>query len=163
MDRKYSSRRSIFHPVPLPDGQEQRGGAGFAGKVLAVENDDLHSMVQLDLKSAYPAEAGLKKLERKAVYDRKKKVITISDVCEFDKPRTYELPLPSFEDFKEILPGVWTAGGLRIEIKGTGGELAFRVEKPEVKLRTGKMFSMLVCKFKEKVQTCGMTLTITPL
>lgn len=159
--RKISAIRSIFHPVPLPNGQEQRSGAAFAGKVLAVENDDLHSMVHLDIKSAYPAKADLKKLERKVVYDRKMKVITISDVCEFNKPGTYALPLPSFEDFKELSPGVWTAGSLRVEVKGIGGELEIRVEKPEVKLRTKKMFSMLVCKFKGKVQTCGMTVALT--
>ena len=163
VDRKVSASRSLIHPVPVPNGVEQGEGWAFRGKVLAVENDDRHSMVHLDFAAAYFPDAGLKKLERKVVYDRKKRVITITDVCEMNQPGTYELPLPSFKDFKEVSPGVWTAGGLRIEIRGIGGELEYRLQKPQVKLRTQKGFIMLVSKFKDKVQKCGMTVTITPL
>ena len=67
-----------------------------------------------------------------------------------------------FENITLILLGVWTAGGLRIEIKGTGGELEFRLQKPQVKLRTRKGFTMLICKFKDKVKSCGMTVTVAP-
>ena len=157
-----SASRSRIHPVPLPNNVEQGEGPAYRGTVLAVENDDRHSMVHLDFKAAYFPGADLKKLDRKVVYDREKRVVTIIDSCELNQPGTYELPLPSFEEFKEVSPGVWTAGGLRIEIRGTGGELEFQLRKPQVKLRTRKIFTMLICKFKGKVKSCSMTVTITP-
>jgi hypothetical protein len=163
VDRRVSASRSLIHPVPIPNGVEQGEGWAFKGTVLAVENDDRHNMVHLDIKAAYFPDADLKKLDRKVVYDRKKREITITDSCELNKPGTYELPLPSFEKFKEVSPGVWTVGGLRIEIRGTGGELEFQLRKPQVKLRTQKSFVMLVCKFKEKVKSCTISLKITPL
>lgn len=163
VDRKVSASRSLIHPVPIPNGVEQGEGWAYKGKVLAVENDNLHSMVHLDCKAAYFPDADLKKLDRKVVYDREKRLITITDCCELNKPGTYELPLPSFEEFKNISPGVWTLGRLRIEIKGIGGELEYRLQKPQVKLRTQKGFTMLVCKFKGKVKSCGIRLKITPL
>ena len=103
------------------------------------------------------------KLERLAVYDRRLKKITITDSCELKEPGTYELPLASFEEFKELSPGVWTAGGLRIEIKGTGGDLEYSIQSSGVKLRTAKTFRLLNCRFKGMIQKCCMTVTITPL
>ncbi|MBE6363132.1 MAG: hypothetical protein E7054_05700 [Lentisphaerae bacterium] len=149
-------RSSGMHPVPFPNKTMQAKGNKYCGKVLEVNNNAERSMIRLDLAKAYPAKAGLVKLIRTAGYDRKKHVITISDECELKTAGVYELPLISYEKWKELSPGVWSAGSLKVELKASG-ELECFEDVPDLPWRTDKKARRLNCKFKNKSKTFRTT------
>ncbi|MBQ9338289.1 MAG: heparinase II/III family protein [Lentisphaeria bacterium] len=154
-------RSSAMHPVPMPNGVMQKAGDRFKGKVLAVENDDRHSLVRMDLSGAYPAQAGLVKLVRTAEYDRDGRRIVITDECELKNAGEYQLPLLSYETWKEESPGVWRAGDLKVEIKASGA-LECAEDVPQLDWRTPKKARRLTCKFTEKAKTFRMEIIFTP-
>ena len=155
-------RSSAMHPVPKPNGTLQNRGEQFKATVLEIENDDRHSMVRLDLTGAYPAAAGLISLVRTAEYDRTARKIVITDECELKKDGSYELPLFSYAQWTETAPGVWQAGDLKVEIRGSR-PLSFAEDVPQVDWRTPKKARRLTCKFKENAKTFRMTITFTPV
>ena len=153
-------RSSAMHPVPMPNGTLQKHGNEFKGKVLEIENNDKHSLIRLDLAAAYPASAGLVKLIRTAEYDHNAHRIVITDECGLKAPGEYQLPLLSYENWIEEAPGVWHAGDLKVEIKGSG-PLTFAEDVPKLDWRTPKMARRLTCKFTEKAKTFRMTVSFT--
>ena len=153
-------RSSAMHPVPMPNGVMQKKGEQFKGKVLAVENDDRHSLFRIDLAGAYPSNAGIAKLVRTAEYDRTGHRIVITDECELKAPGEYQLPLISYEQWTEEAPGIWHAGDLKVEIKASGG-LSCVEDVPKLDWRTPKLARRLTCKFTEKARTFRMTVTFT--
>jgi hypothetical protein len=155
-------RSSSMHPVPYPNKTMQAKGKEFCGKVLEVKNDAVRSMVRFDLAKAYPAKAGLVKLIRIAEYDRSKHTITITDECELKTAGVYELPLFSYEEWKELSPGVWSAGQLKVEIKASG-ELECAEDVPDLPWRSEKKARRLNCKFKNKSKTFRTTVTYSLL
>ena len=155
-------RSSGMHPVPYPNKTMQAKGEKFCGKVLEVKNDAERSMLKLDLAKAYPANAGLVKLIRTAEYDRRKHEIIITDECELKTSGEYELPLLSYEKWKELSPGVWSAGALKVEIKASG-ELEIFEDVPDLPWRSDKKARRLNCKFKNKSKTFRTTVTYSLL
>ena len=88
--------------------------------------------------------------------------ITVTDECELKTDGTYELPLFSYETWKELSPGVWSAGSLKVEIKASG-ELEIFEDVPDLPWRTDKKARRLNCKFKNKSKTFRTTVTYSLL
>ena len=61
----YLAASSRGHCCPVIDGQEQRPGHEAAGQVLRWEPDAARACLELDLTTAYPAEAGLQQWVRR--------------------------------------------------------------------------------------------------
>ena len=157
-------RSSAMHPVPMPNGVMQKRGEQFKGKLLAVENDDRHSLFRIDLAGAYPSNAGIAKLVRTAEYDRAGHRIVITDECELKEPGEYQLPLISYETWTQEAPGIWHAGDLKVEIKASGA-LSCVEDVPKLDWRTPKMARRLTCKFTEKAKTfrTEVIFTVSPV
>ncbi|UJW87194.1 heparinase II/III domain-containing protein [Devosia sp. SL43] len=58
------------HSVPVVNGFEQTEGADHAASVLRHSHDGSQDLLELDMASAYPAEAGLSTLQRSVTLDR---------------------------------------------------------------------------------------------
>ena len=81
---------SYGHPVPLAGGQQQAPGAASMAKILYNKFSDSVDVLSMDIASAYPL-PGIKKLERKFVYDRSLAgTFTVADEFEFDSTRSFE-------------------------------------------------------------------------
>lgn len=59
------------HSVPVVNGFEQAEGAERAARVLAHANGADRDELALDMAAAYPAEAGLRQLQRRVEFDRR--------------------------------------------------------------------------------------------
>ncbi len=120
---------SFGHPVPVAGGLLQKEGKSFHGRILEAELPPERTAARLDLKPAYPAEAGLMKLERRFLHDRKTQTITICDEAEFDVPRDFGAALVTYGEAKELSPGVyriaWRGAAVRAVITGES-ELEFQ-------------------------------------
>ncbi len=58
------------HSVPVVNGHEQAAGRTHAARVLHHSHGDDADRLELDMAAAYPAEAGLERLERRITFDR---------------------------------------------------------------------------------------------
>jgi hypothetical protein len=61
---------SLGHSVPLPNGQMQLPGRSSAAQLIEHSSGDDCDVLHLELKDAYPPEAGLLSLQRRVVFHR---------------------------------------------------------------------------------------------
>ncbi len=107
----YLANNSRGHNVPLVNGCEQPYGAEQrATEFRRIESDDRVG-VSMELKEAYPADAGLRSLKRRVTLDRSGDgEIILTDEVEFSgEERSYSLPLYTEGRFERETPGRMTA------------------------------------------------------
>lgn len=85
--------RSGWHGVPLPDGVEQREGAGFRAADVVFSDDGVRAALSMDLAPAYPAESGLLRCTRAVSLDRTAREVVVDDAWEFADARRMTLVL----------------------------------------------------------------------
>ena len=69
------------------------GVAEFAAKNVSYKQNGAKHIFSMDLKSAYPAETGLKKCIRTFVFDTEAKTISVTDEWEANKSLQYSMTL----------------------------------------------------------------------
>lgn len=74
-----ATMQSDYHNVPQVNGYAQSPGRSFAAADMESARADDRVHTTLDLASAYPTEAGLKRWERHIVLDRPGAVVTLTD------------------------------------------------------------------------------------
>ncbi|MDP8245256.1 MAG: heparinase II/III family protein [Candidatus Hinthialibacter antarcticus] len=140
---EYWAARSLGHPVPLVNGKEQRDGGGTEA-VAAATHDVGVDVLQSDITSAYPAEAGLKQLVRtvKVLRDGKG-VVEVIDQAEFnEKPESFETALMTYAEVERVdkttLVVRGTQGALRVQVLTEGAAIHIdEHDARESKLRVG--------------------------
>ena len=70
---------SLGHNLPSIDGIGQGAGTEFAAREVKFADDGERIRLELDLAGAYPAAAGLEQLIRVFEFDRRERVLTVSD------------------------------------------------------------------------------------
>ena len=109
---------SLGHSVPVPNQQLQSPGRQHAAHLLEHTSGETCDILRLDLKDAYPSEAGLRSLERRLVFHREAPSgwVELEDSFAFqDGPAPFESAITTFS---KVEPGENA-----ILIKGLRGEL----------------------------------------
>jgi hypothetical protein len=117
-DKRYEFfvNTSLGHSLPVPNGCAQLSGENYAARVLAHQADDTRDLLTLDLKGAYPPEAGLTALVRTVTLHREAPHgwIELVDEVTFESDSgTFESVLTTFGSV-EIGPDT-----VRIDVDGT--------------------------------------------
>ena len=116
---------SLGHSVPVPNGQAQRAGREYAARLLDHHVDQEGDRLSLELKSAYPAEAGLESLQRTISLQREGagRVEVVDSVRFAAEPGVLESVLITFADRIDVAPSIVTlhgeSGALRVEFDGS--------------------------------------------
>jgi Heparinase II/III-like protein len=98
---------SIGHSVPVPNGQAQQAGREHTAFLLDHAADARQDRLSLELKSAYPAQAGLDSLRRAVSLERDApggRVEVVDQVRFAAGPGSLESVLITFGDVVEIAP-----------------------------------------------------------
>jgi hypothetical protein len=106
---------SFGHAVPVPNGMAQHNGREYAANLIehSVDEDKL----KIEMKGAYPAEAGLESLVRTVQLHREGAGwVEIVDEVAFEEPGTFESVLTTFGEV-EIGEGAVTLTGERGALK----------------------------------------------
>lgn len=61
---------TMFHNLPLIDGQGQCLGAAFAARDVSCRLERDYALLSMDLARAYPAQAGVREWQRTVIYER---------------------------------------------------------------------------------------------
>lgn len=98
----YKTISSFGHPVPLVADSTQRPGADARSKTIHSNFTPEKDEVTLDISSAYYV-PGLKKLERRMVYDRRNKgTVTFTDLFEYTQPGNFETAISTRAVWKQV-------------------------------------------------------------
>jgi len=94
--------QSAYHNLPTIDGIMQKDGRDFAASEVTYQADDRAAEFSLNIATAYPAEAGLKRWKRSLRLDRRKNLIELRDEYALKRRAsvislTFMTPLPSAE------------------------------------------------------------------
>ena len=167
--RRYESRllNSWGHPVPVVAGRLQKEGAAAQGRVLRAEFSDAEDTLVLDISSAYDV-PGLRRLERAFVYCRAGQgSLTVTDRVEFAEPATFETALITLGRWREEGPGVLVveAGqqAVRVQVRATGGEVAFKAEEIREGITTDRPPTRIGISMTKAVREATIAVTITPV
>ncbi len=96
---------SLGHSVPVPNGQLQQEGIEFRARLLEHSTASNCDTLRLDMKDAYPPEAGLARLERSLMFHRERASgkraaagwVELEDSFSFgDQPGSFESALITF-------------------------------------------------------------------
>lgn len=89
-NRRYelTNNRSLYHNVPLINGEEQAAGRNFRAQTVAHQATDTASVMTLDLAKAYPAEAKVERWTRRIVLDRKADRVELTENFSLQQPTT---------------------------------------------------------------------------
>lgn len=91
---------SLGHSVPMPNEVMQREGKAFAARLIEHSTTPEGDVLTLDLKGAYPAEAGLESLTRRLAFHREAPHgwVELEDHWAFENgPAPFETALTTFE------------------------------------------------------------------
>ena len=131
------------HSVPLVNDTQQQQGKAFYGKLLSTSLEADATDVLADLKNAYPAEAKLKKLERRWHHDRQSDQITLTDEFELTEPGSFESALLTFGTFlpdgKDCYRIHYNAHDLKVRFDAGDGELEYIVSPISARLSNKKI------------------------
>lgn len=124
--RTFSKRRyesdllnSRGHAVPLVAGRMQGTGKEFKGKILKYSSENGINEIVIDLKPAYDVD-GLEVLERKIVFNRKKRVVSVCDTVKFKSHSKFGTALITYQNIDVI-------GNDKIIIKNKENSVAVNV------------------------------------
>ncbi|MEO1018808.1 MAG: heparinase II/III family protein [Pseudomonadota bacterium] len=129
------------HCVPTVNGLEQPVGANYrAANVDRISTGDTDGLT-MDIAPAYPADAGLERLDRSVVLRREGSGhghVEIVDTASFSgMPRPFESALITVGRVEELTPGTWRITGKQGALLATFAmdELDVRIEHEQVELR----------------------------
>jgi hypothetical protein len=116
---EFLTTRSMGHNVPLINGVEQRAGSEFAARQFAVEEGPGNVAITMQLRDAYPPEAGLKSLRRSLRFERgEAESVRLMDQVEFTgDARSYRLHLYTEGSFEDAGQGVVRVRGRRSSLQ----------------------------------------------
>ncbi len=143
----YLAARSLGHSVPRINGLEQMAGSQ-AEAVAETSHTKEKDVLTSDITSAYPSEAGLEKLERKAILyrDLGEGWIEIVDYATFSQtPDSFESVLMTFGEIEDVQEGQiiihGKKGKLRVEYDPELIELDIRAfDTKEANLRISSLY-----------------------
>ncbi len=164
----YFVNSSLGHAVPVANGQLQREGRAYTAHLIEHKGDKQASTLLLELKDAYPAEAGLQSLRRRLTIHRTAPDgwVEVEDRFSFiDGPAPFESALITFHDVtvkENALFITSTHGGLRVTFDAE--EVDVRMERyTEVDFEQGASpVNRIVFAMKAPVQQGLIRLTIVP-
>ncbi|MCK5801653.1 MAG: heparinase II/III family protein [Lentisphaeria bacterium] len=149
---------SYGHPVPVVGGELQVGGRSAAAKLLGSEFTDELDRLTLDISGAYRVPE-MTKLVRTFVHDRSKRVVTVTDEFEFDKPTSFGTALPTYSKYvkrdKETILFYTAKGCLQVDATIMGGEWQLdeeEIENPNKKAPTRLGFNFVAPVLKGSMQ-----------
>ncbi|MDD5698548.1 MAG: heparinase II/III family protein [Victivallaceae bacterium] len=119
---------SYGHPVPVINGCHQPAGDANTQVKEFRENGDEVTLT-LDLTSAYPAEANLKKLERTFIFRRDRRTLTITDRFEFRSPGEFAGALVSYQKFRPAGDGRYETDNLEITISSGVSPIKYAIQE----------------------------------
>ncbi len=112
------------HAVPIVADKMQGTGKRFKGKILSYTSTNDADTIIIDLKTAYQV-AALEVLQRKIVFDRKKKTVSICDKVNFSSPQKFGTALVTYESFdivgKDKIIMKKNDRSIDVNISATGG------------------------------------------
>lgn len=160
---------SLGHSVPLPNGQAQRPGRRFAAHLLEHRATDADDLLALELKDAYPTEAGLASLRRTVALHREAPSgwVSLDDAVRFATgPGTLESVLTTFGEVE--------IGAEAALIRGERGQLRVRYDPavvvarrevvPEVDLANGRAtVTRLVFALRTPAEEATIRLRLEPV
>jgi hypothetical protein len=85
--------QSAYHNLPTINGIMQKEGREFAAKDVEYSSDDTFAQLKLDISSAYPAEAKVKKWIRNIRLNRSSEILITDDFYLKKKTKDIELTL----------------------------------------------------------------------
>lgn len=130
---------SYGHPVPVVNGCLQPPGDAHA-EVTEFREEGDEVIFTLDLTTAYPAQADLKKLERTFVFRRDRRTLTVTDRFEFHSPGEFAGALISYQEFHPAGEGRYEIDDLEIAVRSDESPLTCTVQKIPEKSKGGKLF-----------------------
>jgi len=156
------------HSVPRPNGAEQLPGAEYAAVLLEQHSNALEDGMTLELKGAYPAEAGLESLRRTLALHRDTQrgwVELVDEVTYAGGPAPFESVLTTFSAVS-VETGVVLIRGERgaLRVSFDAAQVAARVEvEPQVDLGLGRQdVNVVVFAFLTERQQGELRLRIEP-
>jgi hypothetical protein len=108
--------QSAYHNLPTVGGVMQHDGSSYAATDIKYATTDLAARITMNLATAYPPEAGVKRWMREVALDRKAGMVRVTEEFELTKSAPVALSFMSS----------------RMPADGKG-EIAFRTEKTGVK------------------------------
>ena len=89
-NRRYelTNNRSLYHNVPLINGEEQTAGRNFRAQTVTHQATDTMSAMTFDLAKAYPAEAKVERWTRRIVLNRKAGQVELTENFSLQQPAT---------------------------------------------------------------------------
>ncbi|HEY9077690.1 MAG TPA: heparinase II/III family protein [Anaerolineaceae bacterium] len=127
---EFFANSSLGHSVPLPAGFMQKAGREYCAQVLLHESTTESDTLVLEMKNAYPSEAGLSSLQRKVVFHREAPTgwIELEDSFEYTSGSgIFETALTTFSEVD--------LGENGLLIKGTRGNLRIGYDPAAVQVR----------------------------
>jgi len=96
-EHRYKSpvHNSYGHPVPVVAGKLQGTGREYGAGILEHKTSSDRDEVLIDLTRAY-AVPGLVKLQRRLVFERKQRAVTVTDQVTFKKPQSFGTALVTY-------------------------------------------------------------------
>jgi Heparinase II/III-like protein len=128
----FLAARSLGHPVPLINQQEQAAGEQFSAKVTKWEATAEKVDIEIDLTAAYPAAANCRQCIRRFHIDKPVGRLTVTDSIKMERTSPVETAVIA-EGSVDIRDGVGRIGkdGLTLLVKPTSGtRLAEAQEHP---------------------------------
>jgi len=172
---KHIACSSRGHSVPLVNDVEQGTGRSYRAEVIFHESTEGRDTLSLDLKGAYPEEAGLDKLERTVslVRDGDYGFVELVDEVVFSSEERCDflMPVYSFYPMELLEPGValiaGERGSLKVEYDSGLVEAEYeKVDPGDDKLRRlskiGGKISRLVFRFREPGRSGRLVLRFIP-
>ncbi len=163
------------HSVPLVNDVEQGTGKSYGAEILSHGSTESQDILSLDLKGAYPEEAGLDKLDRTISLVREgdqgfvelvdEVVFSSGDRCDF------MMPVYSFHPMEFLKPGsaliVGEKGSLRVEydielVKAEYEKIATDDDKLRRLSKADGKISRLVFRFKKQEKSGRLVLRFIP-
>lgn len=169
-DKRYQHfvNQSLGHSLPVPNGQQQGVGKEFAARLLEHHADDRIDRMALELKDAYPAEAGLASLKRAVTLHREppRGWVELVDEVEFSGGNApFETALTTFGT-ANIGPDAVTLqeGAGVLKVAYDPAVVTVRAEQiDDVDLSTGpRTVIRVVFALKTPQQRAAIRLAITP-
>ncbi len=126
--------QSAFHNLPTIGGVMQRDGTPYAASEVRYRTSDTNAGMTMNLATAYPSEAGVKRWMREVLLDRNAGVVRLTEEFELAKSVPVALSFMTSRVPSEAGKGVFTlkstkAGVKDVSLKYDASSLRFTSEK----------------------------------
>lgn len=135
----FFAARSLGHSVPVVNGYEQLAGRRFSAQILNYQETADGCALTLDLAGAYPAEAGIRSLQRTLIFRPMTEGLTIQESWDVGPFNRLEFAL--ITHVRVSMNGTKTTlvrDNLTLEITAAGAGVPARVEEHAYSNHTGE-------------------------